>query len=78
MDKTKLDQVDILGRKIEAVLKSYQSLKVSKQKMENRLKAAEKELQEIRQKNHFHEEEKRRMHTALDEILTRVDRFMPE
>ncbi|MBW2624065.1 MAG: hypothetical protein JRD68_14250 [Deltaproteobacteria bacterium] len=76
MESDQLNQFELLSQKVETLLDKFETLAEERDGLRRLLIEKESEIEQLKTKVLTHEQEKVTVTEKVDEVLSRIDRFM--
>ncbi len=76
MEPDQLNQFELLSQRVEALLDKFETLTEERDNLRRLLVEKDNEVEQLKVKVVTHEQEKAKVTEKVDEVLSRIDRFM--
>ncbi len=76
MESDQLNHFELLSQKVEALLDKFETLTEERDNLRRLLVEKDNEVEQLKAKVVTHEQEKAKVTQKVDEVLSRIDRFM--
>ncbi len=76
MEPDQLNQFELLSQRVEALLDKFETLTEERDNLRRLLVEKDNEVEQLKAKVVTHEQEKAKVTEKVDEVLSRIDRFM--
>ncbi len=72
-----MNHFELLSQRVEALLDKFEALTEERENLRRLLVEKDNEVEQLKAKVVTHEQEKVKVTKKVDEVLSRIDRFMP-
>lgn len=76
MESDQLNHFELLSQRVEALLDKFEALTEERDNLRRLLVEKDNEVEQLKAKVVTHEQEKAKVTKKVDEVLSRIDRFM--
>ena len=76
MESDQLNHFELLSQRVEALLDKFEALTEERENLRRLLVEKDNEVEQLKAKVVTHEQEKVKVTEKVDEVLSRIDRFM--
>jgi chromosome segregation ATPase len=76
MESDQLNHFELLSQRVEALLDKFEALTEERENLRRLLVEKDNEVEQLKAKVVTHEQEKVKVTKKVDEVLSRIDRFM--
>ncbi len=76
MESDQLNHFELLSQRVEALLDKFEALTEERENLRRLLIEKDDEVEQLKVKVVTHEQEKAKVTEKVDEVLSRIDRFM--